>query len=826
LRGTVFEPDGIVPHASARVFVGRFDEQGKFVDVVAAVTADASGFWVATNVPAGTYDLAAVSFDGQRKGDRRNVQALVSTDNQVSITLNGRTTVSGRVEFFNGSPAPKALVAGGDTIVRTDSNGLFILTGVPTGNRTVSAGVERNPAAGLNFPRLGSAQLSVVAGVDNFVVIRLRPAGAITGRVLDAIGQKVPKARVVIPQENGFLYVDADEDGNYLFENMGLGEYTLSAPGPGVADTDTSGLVNRIRDGSEEEVLAAMQEAFRIFAGVNDPFLNGKPFNPVTWGFTRTRLAFDGQTIVADIHLLRPGTVSGIVLNGQGVPIGAKVRLTGIGPLANGAPSFVIRGEVNSDPALGTFSFPDGILVGSFGLQAASPFFPSVISISGQTTSTDPDSTNNVLQFPPTRENNGRLRGIVFDPDGSRAGSNVTVKINLSADFAIKTDTNGVFDTANPVLPAINPDGSSGRSYTVEAQDPVTGLRGFAIAIVMPGATNECNVQLIGKGNLNVSVIQASGQPATNATVNARQGVFPFDEASGQTDTNGLVVLQNIFAGSYGIQASLVANPTTIFGRANGLVTRGETSTVTIVLGPTATIRGTFLKRDLATPVASAQIAIGNLGFAVTDGAGKFLIEGIPLGTYQLVTQDPVTGVGAVTTVSLNVQGEVRDVTLVEQFRGELKGFVVDSYGNSFVPGARVTLRVDDGISPTRTVTTGPDGAFSFPGTRAGVFTLEAESPQASVRGFASGSFPENVSVFQSDVHLQPFARVEGTILEADGIIVASNATVRLFGNNISLTTDTDSGGRVRFIICRWEVMPFEQIQERRVPLTTRGRQT
>jgi hypothetical protein len=25
-------------------------------------------------------------------------------------------------------------------------------------------------------------------------------------------------------------------------------------------------------------------------------------------------------------------------------PIGAKVRLTGIGPLANGAPSFVIRG--------------------------------------------------------------------------------------------------------------------------------------------------------------------------------------------------------------------------------------------------------------------------------------------------------------------------------------------------------------------------------------------------------------------------------------------------------------------------------------------------
>src|SRR5262249_34908539 len=142
-----------------------------------------------------------------------------------------------------------------------------------------------------------------------------------------------------------------------------------------------------------------------------------------------TRLTFDGQTVAVDIRLLRPGTVSGIVLNGQGVPIGAKVRLTGIGPLPNGEPSFIIRGDLNSDPALGTFTFTNGILVGAFGLQAASPFFPVVLSASGQTTSTDPDSTNNVLQFPATRDVNGRLTGTVFDPHGLPVGSNVTVKI-------------------------------------------------------------------------------------------------------------------------------------------------------------------------------------------------------------------------------------------------------------------------------------------------------------------------------------------------------------------------------------------------------------
>src|SRR6185369_15068144 len=261
--------------------------------------------------------------DGKRKGDRRRIQATLAIDTQVNITLNGRTTVSGRVEFFNGVPATNALVAGGDTIVRTDSQGLFTLSGVPTGQRTISAGLESNPAAGIDFPRLGSATLNVVAGVDNFVVVRLRPAGRIVGRVLDALGAPVPNPRVVIPQDNGFIYVDGDAGGNYLFDNLTLDDYTLSAPGPQVAQTDTSGLIDKIRGGSEDEIQAAIGEAARIFAGVTDPFLNGTPFNPVTWGFTKTRLTFDGQTVVADIRLLRPGTVSGTVLNGQSVPIGA-----------------------------------------------------------------------------------------------------------------------------------------------------------------------------------------------------------------------------------------------------------------------------------------------------------------------------------------------------------------------------------------------------------------------------------------------------------------------------------------------------------------------
>lgn len=793
LRGRVFEPDTITPHGGAQVFVGHFGPGGQLEGLVAAVTADADGFWSATNFPGGTYDVAAISFDGKRKGVRRNIQATLAIDGQVSITLNGTTTVSGRVEFFNGGPATNARVAGGDTIVRTDSGGLFTLTGVPTGNRSISAGVERNTNAvpPIDFARLGSVSLNVVAGLDNFAVIRLNAAGRITGRVFDALGQPAPNVRVSIPLAGGFVWVDADAQGNYLFENLGLGEYTLSAPGPAVAKTDTSGLLEKILGGSSAEIEAAIGEAFKIFAGVTDPFLTGEPFNPNSWGFTRTRLSFDGQGVVADIHFLRPGTVSGTVLNGQGVPIGAKVRLTGIGPLANGAPSFVIRGDVNSDPALGTFEFKNLLLAGDFGLQAASPFFPVVISTNGRTTFTEPNSTNNILRFPPTREVDGRLTGTVFNPDGSHAGSNVTVKISFRPDYSIKTDTNGFFDTQIG-LPA--------GGYTVEVNDPLTGLKGQSIATVVPGITNVCNVQLIGKGAMTVLVRQANGATATNATVEIKLGAFPNDTFTGSAGTNGTITFQNIFAGPYAVSGSVLSGPTTIFGRAGVTVVAGQTNSVMVTLGPTAMIRGTFVQRDLVTPVGFAQVALGSIGFATTDAAGKFEVAGIPLGTYRLVTQNPVTGVGTIANVTLAVDGEIRDVLLIEQARGEIQGFVVNGYGTGFVPGANVKLRVSDGLTPERAVTTGPDGAFSFPGTAEGSFTLQAQDPLTKFTGSVAGTLAENAGVLRVDVPLEPLARLSGTVFEPDGVTPASNATVRLTGPVGLVSTDTDSTGRVAFV--------------------------
>src|SRR5206468_5948965 len=97
-----------------------------------------------------------------------------------------------------------------------------------------------------DFPRLGSASVEVLPGVDNFAVVRLDSAGRIVGRVLDAAGNPVPRTKVAIPEENGFSWVEADENGNYKFENLALKKYDLSAPAPLTrSEEHTSELLSR-----------------------------------------------------------------------------------------------------------------------------------------------------------------------------------------------------------------------------------------------------------------------------------------------------------------------------------------------------------------------------------------------------------------------------------------------------------------------------------------------------------------------------------------------------------------------------------------------------
>ncbi|MGH7972597.1 MAG: hypothetical protein ACREIC_28110, partial [Limisphaerales bacterium] len=415
LQGQVFDSDNLTPVPNAKVFLGQYASAFNSIgQLVAIVNSDSSGVWQATNVPIKTVDIVAVTFDGTRKGVRQRINPVANTVTFANVTLEAATTVSGQVTFDDGRPATNALVAGGIALVRSDANGNFQLQGVPVGSAAISAGLERDPAAGIEFPRLGSTSTTIVAGEANYVVVKLRAAGRIFGKVFDAQGNIQPGIRVAIPQFGGFYWTDADTDGNYVFENLGLGTYTLSAPANAVApQLNENELMSQISSGSEDQIMAAFNEAVTVFVGANDPLVNGDQlkFRPSSWGFTHASIPYDGANVNADIKFIVQGTVTGTVLNGQGVPIGAEVRLTGLGPDVSGSPVMTIRGDATSDPATGAFGFTNVLLAGPWGLQTASPFYPVIVQTNGFTTPITPDALGIVLQFPPVSDVNGSIVG-------------------------------------------------------------------------------------------------------------------------------------------------------------------------------------------------------------------------------------------------------------------------------------------------------------------------------------------------------------------------------------------------------------------------------
>ncbi|HEU5123392.1 MAG TPA: carboxypeptidase regulatory-like domain-containing protein [Verrucomicrobiae bacterium] len=776
MRGVVTEADNLTPHEHAQVFVRGVD------GVVGVAESNDSGYWEVNDIPVGTYQVIAISEDGRRKGERTGVSASANVVNYVNLALQGTSVVVGRVENSSGQPVANALVAGGETIVRTDANGLFTLTGVPIGLRKISAGLEAQYAP-QNFPRLGSASLEVLPGVTNYVVVRLNPAGVIAGQVRDAKGDPVSGINVAIPVEKGFMWTPVNDNGYFRFINVPPGKYTVSAPAPPVRKP-LDEILEDLDTASEDEIVAAVGEAFALYAGVENSVTN---INPGSWGYTKTEVVVDGDTAPANIRYFPVGSIGGVVLNDQAIPIGARVRLTGLGMLENGAPGMVIRGDRDSDAATGEFFFQNAAMVGDWGIQVASPFYTVVLSTSGRTTDFEPSVTNLVMQFPPRGDTHGRLTGHVVYPDGTVVGEGVEVTTFFGPGIVNTTDTNGFFDN-QIAIPA--------GSYTVEAVDPNTGFRGRVNAYVAAGRTNFVEVPLLGLGDLQLTVSQANGQPANDAFVQLDGGIFS-EHRNGQTDANGIYETGNLVPGNYSLLVRFTTASATLEKRISLSVTNNQLTKGLLTLGGTGVVKGTFRHLSDGSPISGGRVAVGSVANVPTDANGAFIASGIPLGTYRVVATDPVTGRAAVTSVTLSFVDQQAIVNLTEQPQGEIRGQIFQIGKSEPVAGAEVSLDPKDGLSTRRSVTTGPDGGFSFPGVTPGDYGLSARIQGLNRNVYQIVSLPDSAPTMTVNLTLpapDPVGQLFVRVLQPDGITPASGVRV-LAAANGGGNKDTDENG-------------------------------
>lgn len=798
LGGQVLEADG-TPHAQARVYVVQDLDFGSPRGILAEATTDGDGYWRADRVLAtNRVGVVALSRDSQRKAVRGEVQVNVGSEGFLTLELESLATVRGIVRYADGQPAARAKVGGGEAVVRTDARGEFLLTGVPAGYRSVVAGLDA-PDSRDGVTRLTGASLTVIAGQDNFVDLRLPARGKITGRILNVEGEPVPNIRVAIPMGDGFAWVNANPKGEFVFDAWPIGRYIVSAPSPPVKvkpDELAERALSALQGGSggdlSAEAAALVGELANIYAQGTMGRFSSPDFVPTTWGFNEVELLNDGGTAFVEVQMLPGASVSGTVVNSQGVPIGANVKVFAFGPSKTGSPLVEERGEMVSDPGTGEFRFT-GFLTGPLRLDATSPLLVGRAQYEDYLEPESPTRSGVTLKFPAQAATTGRLMGQVTSAEGTPV-PDAEVAISFSSDYAIRTDTNGVFDTQIRLPVAY---------YFVTAK--AGGNVGQTTVQLVGGITNFAAVRLLGRGDLVVEVQNLDGTPATGAEVKVVGWEFPREEYSFErVDGSGRRTLAGLAEGEYVLEAKQLTGTLVESVRGAVKVSRGQESRVQLRFGPTGSVQGQFVERLTQVPISGAQVWLRNSsGLAVasapTGADGRFELTSLPLATYQLVSRNPVNGRLGSATVAVTPENSAPSVVLVEQALGEVRGVVRDFSGTNPAVGVRVTLSPADRLFESRQVTTGPGGEFQFPGVPLGAFEVQAvlglNGPQSRTQALLAS---ETVPLIL-DLALPLTGSLDITVLRPDGVSPATNASVvlRLFDGTRRF--DTDAQGRVRF---------------------------
>ncbi len=200
--------------------------------------------------------------------------------------------------------------------------------------------------------------------------------------MLDANGAPVPRATVRLPVLGGFTFVFANDSGVFRFPDLTLGEYLIQAPGPSreslisfmeangyrpaqrvhrrATSPPISGTSRTPTFGDRNAMLAAYQDAVRTFLNVDESLLVGLPMADLG----RVRLE-QGPAVpgLDDGGRRRQVPAAGnrvraAPLDGDGRPIAALTRITGLAVSQTGLPTVAELGRVTTPmPATGTFSF-------------------------------------------------------------------------------------------------------------------------------------------------------------------------------------------------------------------------------------------------------------------------------------------------------------------------------------------------------------------------------------------------------------------------------------------------------------------------------------
>ncbi len=580
ISGIVYQPDGVT-HVGLGVAVTL-----KLAGAPVTVTTHPDGtFQFAPILPQATYRLVAEDSATGHVGEGL-AKVFAGQDTSVTLRLLGLGTVNVAVNNADGTPVQNATVK---LTQHTFPSEKRTATLFPSDNGQISFtflsegvfSVEASDPSGLGGRATGKVSRE---GETVTVTVTLAPSGVVTGRFLAVDGRTpIPNAQIQLfrgtapyIQSIGYLTTSSDpaDLGAFRFEHVPLGSMTVEG------------------------------------------------FDPVTTrkGKGFGQLSANDQVLVIDVIQTPRGTVTGRAL----VADGSR-------PVEGGIVKISVSG-ISDDPLEsltapdGSFTFP-GVSAGIFTVEVKETLTGLVGKATGRITQ-EGETVTVEVRLEPT----GTIHVTVLKADGvtPAAGAQVEIRSRSSLYATLQTDASG--QGSRSLLSLLH--------YDLLARAPNSLDAGTAAAdLKAEGDIADVVLHLNGTGTVRGTVSESNGTtPADGALVTVSYRGALSGSLSYQTGPNGSYVFQGVPAGTLSLSAK---NPDhTLAASATGTLAHdGDTVVIDLTYQPSGTVTGVLIAPDGTTPSAGGLVTLRR-GLAVfnviTDNAGAFRFEGVPLGTFTL----------------------------------------------------------------------------------------------------------------------------------------------------------------------------------------------
>jgi hypothetical protein len=814
ISGQVFGGDG---QTLLQTTVQVFDvDTGNFL----GQTFSSGGSYFFSNITAGGSGFRVQAFSpsdfsvfGQSTGTFSGFGQTVVVNVTVPIGV-----IKGTVSYSDGTAVPFpnvfATQTGADGNVRSyfvntnGADGSYVIAGPVVGDFTLTV---QDSGSGLNQVATGTV---VDVSVPVALNITMPPTGAVKGVVYDASGNPAPFAGVAIANAgmNRDSFVTADAEGNYLFNHVPLGRFTLQA-------TDQ---------------------------------------NFVLYVTMRGNMVSAGDTVILNPMLPAIGSVSGTVFNIDGVTpvINARVDLENLDSTGPEGYSF---SSIFTDVS-GNYSF-GGVPVGTIHVSSADPVTRIANgSATGQITAGQTTTVNVVFgqgfDFFDTNAFNFFLdgtNGYRFDIDcdgGIDGGGRIDNSVSRGYSGAEKLEFNGL--TFHEFFPCIagaqtglggrqivlGPAGVSGLTITRKIYSPAGGgftryldvlsnptqqpvpvtplIQSFLsnpggiTTLVAPADTG--NTYAVTGSSFCCTPLLGAIFAGPNAAVPAGDVQFPNQQGSVSYDWNmtvppgASVILMHFEAqrdpndlAGIQVQAQALVNLTDP-DEFTGMTDDEKAQVVNFNLVNQTTIPGTAvvnvtaLQRDGFTPLAGAEIVIKSGASqriaGLTDSSGTLSIANVPAGSFTVTAYQGGFVGEASGVVQTSDLGSTIFITINAGISGTIQGHVLAADG--LTPVAATQVEVLDVAAGIQLGLGGTDatGFFQFHGIVAGPqgFKVRATSIlNPAIFAEQTGSFAATGDVVTIDLTL-PLSVVRGSVSYSDGTVVPFPTVV---------IAQTDSSGTV-----------------------------